>query len=89
MDHCEGARAFDVTCHCEGAREDLRNCRGKVTSLATAQEHVTFGFASKQLAKKIGILKKEGAIRKPRILAQVQEHFFHKIFCQFFSSFFS
>ena len=23
-------------------------------------------------------------LKKPRILAQVQEHFFHKIFCQFF-----
>ena len=30
------------------------------------------------------MLQKEGAKRKPRILAQVQEHFFHKIFCQFF-----
>ena len=29
MDHCEGARAFDVTCHCAGVR-DLRLCFKKI-----------------------------------------------------------
>ena len=29
MDHCERARAFDVTCHCAGAR-DLRLCFKKI-----------------------------------------------------------
>ena len=53
MDHCEGARALDVTCHCEGAGENLRKCRGKVTLHATAQEHVTFGLLQKNWPKKL------------------------------------
>ena len=46
----EGARAIDVTWPCEEGREKLRKNHGKVMSLPTAQENVTFGFVSNKLA---------------------------------------
>ena len=48
---CVVLMLFEIKCHCEGAREKLRKNHGKLTSLTTAQKHVTFGFASKSWPK--------------------------------------
>ena len=53
MDHCKRTHAFDVTCHCEGARKDLRKCRWEVTSLATAQEPRPSALLQKNWPKKL------------------------------------
>ena len=66
----------------------------KVTSWASAMEHMTFGLAlckSKKIARKhcakngripaLGY----GAVNKPRSLAQVSDHFVHNFFSQFSS----
>ena len=79
-------------------KEHVKNCAksyGKLTSLAIAQEQVTFDRPSKKLAE--NFVKKNALelalecrasclplFLKPRILAQFQEHFFSKGFANFF-----
>ena len=62
MDHCEGARAFDVTRHCAGAR-DLRLCFKKI-GLKNWQK-ILWKKCSWTCARMRGFFKRRGKQKAP------------------------